>query len=298
MIVCLLGLSAQGETLKSTHYRLRIAKEAKILERVETGWETLMTVVYQGERVRVRWGQTGVSAIFANGLLRLQQKDGAQANSYELTVDFEGQRSKIIRTPQEVAWNLPGQQVFYRLFGGHIASAVGTSDYLKLTRDSRGGRLQVESQAGSSDFLLRKGTLEVFEGPELAAHTYFVRGLIFHRGPLTLEIPLPTDTFFKALPAHQWLHINSRLAPATKEATSPSIPPLDNLTAPTSLNADPPAWDSPMLNSVPSDPKDDPLRVRREPPRDLRHDPLKATTAPNSEEILRVKDSSNDPDAP
>ncbi len=296
ILLCLTAWPAWAETLTAPQYRLKIDPQAKISERVDTGWEQLMTVELNGERARIRWKQDEVSVIFKDGTLRTKLGPGAGPANYELTTDFEGKRYKVTRTPREIGWVMPGQEVFFRTFGGKITNVVGTSDFLKVTRDSQGGRMSLESQAGLSDLLLKKGSLEVFEGPEAVAHLYFVRGLSFQRGPITLEIPLPKEPFWSAMPADRFFRVESKNAPTVPvvdPSLDPSIP-VDPGTESSSrgpLEAEPSNWDSPIYRANLGDKKDDPLRARRES-NDYRvnKNPLKANTAEDSEEILRVKD--------
>ncbi len=281
-----------AETLSAAQYRLKIDPRAKISERVDTGWEKLMTVELEGQRARVRWKEGEVSVIFPDGTLRTKLSPGAGPASYELTTDFEGKRYRVQRGPREIGWLLPGEDIFFRIYGGKVTNVVGSSDYLKVIRDSRGGRISLESQAGTSDLLLAKGALEVFEGPDATAHTYFVRGLSFHRGPITLEIPLPKEPFLDALPPDRFLRVESKTTPAAPQE-EPSFPsePIPESSSRGPLDAEPSTWDSPIYRANLGNKKDDPLKARREA-KDYRQkgDPLKAKTEENSEEILRVKD--------
>lgn len=292
ILFCLAALPAWSETLTAPQYRLKIDPQAKICERVDTGWEQLMTVELNGERARIRWKQDEVSVIFKDGTLRAKLGPGAGPANYELTTDFEGKRYKVQRTPREISWILPGQEVFFRTFGGRITTVVGTSDFLKVTRDTKGGRMSLESQAGLSDLLLKKGTLEVFSGPEAVNHFYFVRGLSFQRGPITLEVPLPTEPFWAAMPADRFFRVESKNAPEVP-VVEPEIPVGQGTESSSRgpLEAEPSSWKSPIYRANLGEKKDDPLRARREAT-DYRanKDPLKASTAEDSEEILRVKD--------
>lgn len=282
---------ASAETLTAPQYRVKIDPQAKISERVDTGWEQLMTVELNGERARVRWKQDEVSVIFKDATLRAVLAPGAGPANFSLTTDFEGKRYKVQRTPREISWILPDQEVFFRTYGGKITNVVGTSDFLKVTRDSRGGRVSLESQAGTSDLILKKGALETFDGPEATAHIYFVRGLAFQRGPITLEIPLPSEPFWAAMPNDRFLRVQSRNAQDAPAGETP-VPTESSLeTTKGPLEAEPSTWNSPVYRANLGDKKDDPLRARREA-KDYRTkgDPLKATTAEDSEEILRVKD--------
>ncbi len=278
---------AQG--LSTPQYRLKVHPKAKIVERVDTGWEVLMTVELDGERARVRWKPDGFTAIYPNGTLRAQLNPQATAAAFELTTDFEGKRYKIIRTAREVSWKLAGQDIFFRTYGGKVSNVVGTSDYLNITRDTRGGRLSLESQAGTSDVLLKGGKLEVFEGPGIAEHTYFVRGLAFRRGPLTLEVPLPEEPFLKALPADRFLLVESQSKPAATD-TPDETPAFEAESLEGNpLQAEPSSWESPVYRTNPVDRKEDPMNARREVRASNKDRPLDARTAPDSEDILRVK---------
>lgn len=290
LAVLLWPVAAWGETLSTPQYRLRIHPDAKITQRVDTGWEVYMTVELAGERARVRWKSDGFTAIFPTGTLRAQLGANATPQAFELTTDFEGRRYQVTRSPREVSWVLPGQEVFFRTFGGKISNVVGTSDFLKITRDSRGGRLSLESGAGSSDVLLKKGALEVFDGPDVLDHLYFVRGLAFQRGPLTLEIPLPEEPFLNALPANRYLLVPStQLQPANPDEPSAGSLPAEEPLSGDPLDAQPPNWDSPVYRANAVDNNEDPLNSRREIRYPAKDRPLDAKTAPDSEEILRVQ---------
>lgn len=292
LTVFLLLAPGHGETLSTPEYRLVIDPAAKVIQRLDNGWEVIMTVEKDGERARIRWKTDGFTAIFPDGTLRAQLSPNATRSAYELTTDFEGRRYKVTRTAREVSWILPGQEIFFRTFGGKVSSAVGTSDYLNITRDSKGGRMSLESQAGTSDVLLRKGSLEVFDGPEVLAHTYFVRGLAFQRGPLTLEVPLPEEPFLNALPANRFLIVPSTAKPATPVETPEQggLPlPEGEPSSDQPLQAAPSTWNSPVYRANEGDHKEDPLNARREVRYPARDRPLDAKTAPDSEDILRVQ---------
>lgn len=289
LAVLLLTAPGWAETLSAPQFRLKIDPSATITQRVETGWETSLTVEGKGQRARVRFRPDGVIVIFADGTLRAQLNSNASPTSYELTTDFEGRRYKVNRSAREISWLLPGHEVFFRTFGGKVASAVGSADFLNITRDSKGGRISLESQAGTSDVLLKKSKLELFDGPELAEHTYFVRGLAFRRGPLTLELPLPEEPFFNALPADRYLTVESRQpAPEPLEEALPEVPDEGNSRGP--LDAEPANWDSPVYRSSSPEKKSDPFNARREVRHSSKERPLDAKTAPNSESLLQVKD--------
>ena len=294
-LLLLLGsspLRVWAETLETPYYRLRINPSAKITEQVDTGWEKMMTVELDGQRARVRWKPDGFTVIFPDATLRtVVTPPGASTQAYELITDFEGQRYRIRKSAREVGWVLPGQEVFFRTYGGKIASVLGSSDFLKVTRDTKGGRIAVESNAGTSDVLLRKGKLEVFDGPELQSHIYFVRGLAFQRGPITLEIPLPAEPFLNALPADRYLWVKGKATSPAAEPDPGQEQPLEQGQSPMDpLEAEPSSWESPVYRANQGDAKEDPLNARREVRHPSKHDPLRATTTPDSEEVLRVKD--------
>ena len=291
-LIALFVAPAWGETLSTPQYRLKIDPAAKVIQRVDNGWEVIMTVEKDGERARIRWKPDGFTAIFPDGTLRVQLDAAATRSTYELTTDFEGKRYKVARTAREVSWVLPGQEIFFRTFGGKVTNVVGTSDFLNITRDTKGGRMSVESQAGTSDILLRKGKLEVFDGPEVLAHNYFVRGLAFQRGPITLEVPLPEEPFLNALPANRYLLIPSTAqhAPASETPEQGATPaPEQEVVSDDPLQAAPSTWDSPIYKANEGDGKEDPMNARREIRYPFKDRPLDAKTAPNSEEILKVQ---------
>jgi hypothetical protein len=286
-------LGAGAETLSAPQYRLKIDDDAKITQRVDTGWETIMTVEKDGQRARVRWKKGEFTVLFPDATLRLKLTEGPGAGSYELVTDFEGARYKVHRSPREVGWVLPGQEVFFRTYGGKVSSVIGTSDYLKITRDTRGGRMSLESAAGTSDVLLRNGSLEVFAGPAVTAHLYFVRGLAFHRGPITLQIPLPEEPFLNALPKDRYLRVEAKApappaAPAEPDPSAAAPEQLQDDTSP--LQAAPSTWNSPELRANTGDANDDPMHTQREVRYPSKDRPLDAVPTKDSEEVLRVKD--------
>lgn len=288
MLLLALPSAAQEDPLKSSYYRLKIDPRAKISERVDNGWETLMTVELEGEKAHLRWKKDEFTVIFPRSTLRVRATVTDAAGSILLTTDFAGRRYEVRENEKEIGWKLPGHDVFFRLYGGQVSGAVGTSDFLNLQKDTRGGRIAVESGVGSSDFVLRKGALELFDGPELAEHTYMVRGLAFRQGPITLEIPLPGGPFFEALPADRFLTVVNESSEGTKsedEAAAAEVEPLGD-----PLRAEPSSWTSPVYRANTGNPKEDPLRARKEERKTYPTDPLRAKTGEDSEEILRVKD--------
>lgn len=290
LIACLTG-QVSAEVLSSPWYQLSIHPEARITERIDTGWETMLTAEWQGQRARVRWKSDGLVVLFGDATLRVQPDAAATATQYRIVTDFEGKRYTVSRNPREVAWDLPGHQVFFRTFGGKVTSAIGSQDFLQLTRDTKGGRLSLESQAGTTDALLRRGVLEVFDGPEVLDHDYFVRGLAFRRGPITLRFPLPSEPFLNALPPERFLLVESQSTPPSTVTEGLDVSyPVEEPTTRDPLDAPPADWKSPVYRANEGSRGEDPLNSRREIRPSNKERPLDAKTAPNSEELLKVQD--------
>ncbi len=290
LLILLMTLPSAGreEFFTNAHYRLKIDPRAQISERVDNGWETLMTVEMDGEKAHLRWKKDEFTVIFPRSTLRVRSTVTDSAGSILLTTDFAGRRYEVRENKREIGWTLPGQNVFFRLHGGQVSGAVGTSDFLNLRKDTPAGRIAVESGVGSSDFMLRKGSLELFEGPELAGHTYMVRGLAFRQGAITLEIPLPGGPFFEAMPADRYLTVVNESAVPTEAGNGGTGADVETVGDP--LRAEPSSWTSPVYRANTGDPKEDPLRARKEERKTYPTDPLRAKTGEDSVEILRVKD--------
>lgn len=285
LVLLSLPTVAQTPILKSEYAELVVPPGAQITDRYETSWETRMTVEHEGIRVRVNWKADEAIFHFPTSTMRLRvTPDG---NSSKTSVNYNADRYVVERSPREIGWLLGGdQQIFYQCRGGKIAKAIGPSDYLKLNRQSQWGRLSLTSSVGSTDALLNaEGVLETFEGPEVLDHLYLVRGLAIQAGPITLRLPLPDDPFLEGLPSDRYLTI-SKEAKALPQPSAQTGPAKEE----DPLQADPATWGSPELKAKFNDPDEDPLSVKKETRVKNDGDPLKARTAPDSEELLRVKD--------
>lgn len=281
---------AQVMEMEKPGYTLSVAGSAQIEQQVESGLQTVATVSHEGQRIHIRATDDRLTVNFPKSTLRLQRRIVDSAGETETTIDFGGQRYVVREGRREIRWKLGSQDVFFRTRAGKVLQAVGSQDYLKLRRDTPSGRLIVESEAGTTDLSLVKGAIEVFDGPEIDRHLYFVRGLAFQQGPIRLVLPLPGDTFLDALPPERYLRI--------VHTPDPSPAPV-NQSAETGaeqdkrdpLQADPSSWDSPVYRANLGDDKEDPLRARREYRPERKADPLGAKGQDSdSEEVLRVKD--------
>lgn len=278
-------LAQQATTLRGPHYELSLDPKATILSRFDNGWETKMVVEYEGQKVRISWKDDLALILFPTSTLRLKVEE-SMSGSQTVTANLDADRYLVKKNPREVAWILPGQEVYFKTRGGQVSQVVGTNDYLKIWRDTRSGRMTLQSNAGQTDALINgKGTLEAFDGPQPTEHLYLVRGLAFRQGPVTVRLRLPESPFLKALPADRFLTIEKELVglpePAAQAAPENKVDPLQ---------AEPATWDSPQLRAKFNEPGTDPLSVKKETRLKNDGDPLKAKSAPDSEEILRVKD--------
>ncbi|MFA5503843.1 MAG: hypothetical protein WC314_05495 [Vulcanimicrobiota bacterium] len=280
-----LPVFAQTPVLQNEHFELLFPPGAQITDRYENSWETRMTVEHEGIRVRVNWKDDELLFHFPTSQLRARVV--SEGNSNTINVNYNAGKIVIKKSPREIGWLLSDQQqLFFQTRGGQVAKVIGPSDYLKLGRQTPWGRISVVSSAGTTDALLNsQGTLEVFDGPELSEHLYLVKGLEIKAGPITLRLPLPSDPFLEGLPADRYFSIQQEVEALPEPAARQT-----EEKAPDPLRADPATWGSPELRAKFNAPDEDPLSVKKE--KRVRHevDPLRARTAPDSEEILRVKD--------
>lgn len=283
-LLCAVATSAEPVVLTSPSVELVISEEATIVSRHDNGWETKMVVEQDGQRVRISWKQDQAVLLFPTTSLRVKTEE--KHKERKVTTYLNEAKYLITETPREVSWKLPGQDVFFRKRGGRISQAMGTADYLKLYRNTPGGRVTLQSSAGKTDALLNdKGELETFDGPEVGEHVYLVRGLALKKGPVTLRYRLPSGPFLDGLPADRFLTINQPVKPLPEPAArEPETRPEDP------LQAKPATWSSPELNANSGKREEDPLNARREKIVKHPEDPLRAKTSKNSEELLRVKD--------
>lgn len=284
----LLGLlgaaEAQGRTLEGQDFQLQISPQAKIVRRQDYGRQTVMTLEHEGQKIQVRFGPDDVLVNFPTNTLRLRRSITDSAGHTRTIVDFAGKRYTVKHSEREIVWLLPGQEVYFRTRGGKVSQAVGTADFLKVRRDTPSRRLVLESNAGTSDLSLVKGKLELFDGPELDGHIYFVRGLALQQGPVILHLPLPTDMFYDALPSDRYLRVVHRPEPLPEPETSAEAESTESRDP---LQAKPSSWESPVYRANHGERKTDPLNARREK---RTKSALDAEDQRNSEEVLKVKD--------
>lgn len=283
LLFSLPGLAwAQQPKLKADHFELLVHPDAKIVSEFDNGWETKMVVEHEGQRVRINWRGNQALILFPTSTMRLKVRPTADGEA--VTCQVNSEKYEVIRSPREIGWKLPGQEVFFRTTGGKITQAVGTADFLKVRRNTPAGRVTLESSAGVTDALLRKGKLETFDGPEIGEHVYMVRGLAFQKGPITVRLPLPGGPFLEGLPEDRFLLVKRDITPLP-EPTSPA--PEEREKDP--LQADPYTWSSPELRARSGDPEKDPLHVRKENRVKHPSDPLKANTG-DDPSVLEVQD--------
>lgn len=275
---------AQGLTLEGEAFELSVAPGAKIVRRVDSAQQTHVTLAHEGQKIQIRFGADDLFVNFPTSTLRLRKRVLDSAGAYQLVTDFAGKRYTVKRSRKEISWLLPGQEVFFRTRGGKVIQAVGTADFLKLRRNTPAKRVVLESSAGVTDATLINGELELFDGPEVEGHVYFVRGLAFQQGPITLRIPLPDGPFFDALPADRYHRVVHTPAPLPEPA-----PRAVKVEKKDPLQAEPSTWDSPIYRANNGEKGKDPLNARREKRTDWRKRALEAKEQRNSEEVLRVK---------
>lgn len=283
LIILGLPCLAQAPELKSEYCELILAPGSEITDHFSNGWETRMTVLHEGQRVRVNWKEDQALFHFPTSILRVRVvPDGESTN---INVQFDAEKYTIKRSPREIGWLFGEEQIFFQTRGGRVANIVGPSDFLKLGRLSQWNRMTVVSSVGTTDALLKEGKLETFDGPELSEHVYLVRGFALQAGPITLRVPLPEDPFLNGLPEDRYLLVKKEVElPAQPQARSAPEKEQDP------LQADQATWGSPELKAKFNEPSEDPLSVKKEKRVRYDEDPLKAKTAPDSEELLRVKD--------
>jgi hypothetical protein len=270
--------------LKNEHFELVLAPGAQISDRYSTPWETRMTVEHEGQRVRVNWRDDQARFYFPTSTVRLRVAPDGQSNT--ISLNFNAEQYVIKKSTREIGWLLGEEQIYFQTRGGRVSKVVGPSDYLKLGRQTQWGRMSLTSSVGTTDALLTSdGKLETFDGPDLSEHLYLVKGFAFQAGPITLRVPLPEDPFLNGLPADRYLWVRKEVElPAEPAARNAPVKEEDP------LKANSATWGSPELEAKFNDPNDDPLAAKKE--RRVKHetDPLKARSAPDSEELLRVKD--------
>ncbi len=268
--------------------RIRIGPEVQVLKHVARAGEESFTLEDQGEVVQVRWRPDDLWVNLSEGVLRIKRHPGRTQDTWQLVADYSGERFTVGRGPREISWRLPQEDVFFQTRGGYVQQALGNSDHLKIRRDTPGRQVTVESRSGESVAKLGSKGLEVIDGPELENHRYFVRGLAFQLGAITVELPLPEDIFTKALAQDRYLTLIQRSVPE-REPTQPASQFKERPAHP--LQAEPATWNSPSLRAVEVDRNEDPIRAKKEQRPDRKQgDPLKAITEKDSEELLRVKD--------
>lgn len=285
LLLSALSLAAQAQQpiLESPLFQLELHPDCKVLTSFDNGWQTRMVVEYEGQQIRINWGQDQALILFPTSTLRVKSEE--TKDGFILRTTSDGTRYEIKKSAREIGWLLPDHEVFYRTRGGKVLQAVGTNDFLKVRRDTRAGRVYLESKAGLTDALINsQGELEIFDGPEVASHIYFVKGFAFRQGPVTVKMPLPEGPFLNALPSDRFLTIEKTLEPLPEPTAKEEV-----VEAKDPLQAAPRTWSSPELRAKKTDPSEDPLSVKKE--RRVKHpvDPLKAKTQENSEEVLRAK---------
>lgn len=204
----------------------------------------------------------------------------------ELLVQFGGKNYRFFDRKREWEWRFPEEQAFFTVSSGSLRQVIGDKGMLKVSSRPSTGLYHVVSEAGESDYRLagKPASIETVEGEGPDKHVYLTRGVIFQEGPVGLFVPLRGGALVAAL---DWSCVRRFEAPlpGPKERLPEAAPQPDPLVAP------PSEWRSQALEADTTPVGEDPMNLNLKPvPPAKRDDPLKATTAPNSEELLRVKD--------
>lgn len=222
--------------------------------------------------------------------LRLRYRhDGPQS---ELLVQFDLKNYRFLREKKELIWKFPQEEAFFRFRGTRISDVLGDRGILKVRRRVPKGLYRVFSEAGESELQVSgdQRSLEVVEGELPERHFYLRRGVVFSQGPVGVFVSLPGGELFEALDWSTALRIETQM-PEPKQPQQAAEPERDP------LKANKPDWHSPVTNTQPTDPSLDPLNLKHKPTGPpTRDDKLKAKTAPNSEDVLKVKGYDDDED--
>ena len=275
---------AEQPVLKNEHYEIYLTPGTKVVSRQDRGYQTLMVVEHEGQRVRINWDKDRARILFPTSTLRLETEAVSKRMS-TVTAYLDGKTYKFKTTRSEVSWLLPDQEIYFRTRGGTVNQVAGPKDFLRLRRHTLAGRVTLESGAGTTDALINdKGKLERFDGPDIAQHLYLVRGFSLDQGPISVRLPLPDGPFLSALPQDRYFRVSKEMValPGPPDRTPPEKPKDP-------LQADPYTWSSPELRARSGEENKDPLSVRKERRVTYPEDPLRAKETDDSEDVLRVK---------
>lgn len=288
LIASLPCLGDQSSTIvEGEGFRLKLLPGTEISAKNSSANLTVLTAALDKQKARIRSHSEETTILFPDNAIRIREK--LTNHGYQITVDFAGRRYIVEKSRREIHWKLPGEEVFFTTRGGAVTQALSDKNFLKIRRDTPSGRATLQSNSGTSDVLLHNNTLEVFDGPAIEQHAYFVRGLAFKQGPVLIEIPLPGGVFIDALPRQRYLSFENNPVAADTSVVDPYADYVEPKPA-DPLRAEPADWHSPVIKSNSGEKNSDPLNAKRE--KRIKHetDPLKAKTTKDSDEILRVKD--------
>lgn len=211
---------------------------------------------------------------YPNRDLRVRHR--VDGDSGELLVQFQSKNYRFKRKGKyELSWHLPGEEIFFRYRGPRIYDALGDASLLKVRRRKEKGLYWVTSDRGQSEVQVQGSGLTLVEGEAPASHPYLMRGMVFRQGPVGIFVRLPGGELFEAL---DWTSARSVVAqmppPKEKPIEEPEVDPL---------KANKPEWHSPVMKS--NDAEKGTLKARE----GKDEGQLDAKTAPNSNEILKVK---------
>ncbi len=224
--------------------------------------------------VRVVLKDSDVVVQYPNRDLRVRHRvDGDKA---ELLVQFQEKNYRFKRNGKyELSWHLPGEEIFFRYRGTRIYDALGDASLLKVRRRKDKSLYWVISDRGQSEVQVAAKGVTLVEGEIPSVHPHLMRGMVFRQGPVGIYVPLPGGELFEAL---DWSTARSVVAqmppPKEKPVEEPEVDPL---------RANKPEWHSPVMNA--SEAEKGSLKAHE----GKNEGQLDAKTAPNSDEILKVK---------
>ena len=251
-----------------------------------------------GQRIHVTTPEGPVAIGFQNPWIQIQTPGGSlmrirsqeTGSATEILVQLNKVNYRIFKRYGEVEWNFPGDHVYFKTQDGNLRDVLGSKGNLSVRRNFQRNTFIVESPESTSEFQLqtekapkrstnKKPTykLKLVEGEPPVKYPYLYRGVTFELGSVGFFLPLTPGKFTNAL---DWSQVQS-----FKTATAAYQP-----TKGTALNGEIPN------NAVPAN--DDPLNLKlRSRRREFKaSDPLKATSNPQGEDVLKVK--TIDPSAP
>lgn len=249
-------------------------------------------VTEQGERMTVDSPSGPIQIVPSGDDLIIQYPDQAlrlRTQDQELLVQFQQQNYRIVKAQRGWEWHFPGESAYFQVHTGSVMDVVGDQGILSVRRRVKEDLYAVRSEAGESlyrivstpDGKVLRRTLETVEGEPPERHLYLTKALVFQEGPVGIVLPVEAGPLASAL---GWTAVRRFEAPLPPPRQTVKRAPDE----PDPLKAN---LGGPVTKATEVDPSTDPMNVNLNPaPKPTRDDPLEAKTAPDSEEILRVKD--------